>query len=113
MLVEADAVRRRAREDKAAIALHAGHGRQAELLAAQTLLVGFVESWSDQLALVRVGPAVIGAAEHRLVAAFPVAHEIGAMAAAVEEHAKLAVLAAHEDDGLQANLPAYVVAVLR
>src|SRR5262245_37838275 len=102
MLVEADAVRRRAREEQAAIALHAGHGRQAELLAAQPLLVGLVEGRRDQLALVRIGPAVIGAAEHRLVAALAMADEIGAMPAAVEEDAKLAVLAAHQDDGLQA-----------
>ncbi len=56
---------------------------------------------------------MVRAAEHLLVAALVVAHEIGPMPAAVEEDANLAVLAAHDDNRLQADLPSNVVAVVR
>src|SRR4029078_7218259 len=71
--------------------------------------IGFVECRCDQVAVVRIGPAMIWATEYLLVAALVVADEVGAMPAAVEECTQLVVLASHQDDGLQPDLPADIV----
>jgi hypothetical protein len=55
---------------------------------------------------------VVLAAEHITVAALVRAHQVGAVPAPVEQDADLAVLAAHHDDRLQADLPADVIAVV-
>ena len=56
---------------------------------------------------------MIGASQHPCIALFVVAHQIGAVPAAVEEDPDFTVAAAHHQHGLQADLPSKVIAVLR
>src|SRR3954470_6298958 len=64
----------------------------------------------DQVAIDRVGPAVIGANELRSVVAALVTHQVGAMAATVIENPDFVVGTAHHDDGLLTDAATHVVA---
>ena len=93
-------------EDEATVARHVRRGDKAELFAVEVvgLAVALAHGHRMQAAIGVEGPAVIGAAKALAgIALLHVANDGAAMAAAVVQHAHLAIGMAHADDRLAPN----------
>ncbi len=89
---------------------HARRAPEPEGGLVERLAVAGVVRHAEQVAGVREGPAVVGAAEGTRAPLWRIADEVAAMRAAVEQHVQLAVLATREDDRLPRESLGHVVA---
>src|SRR5580658_2780390 len=112
MFIERDSVRRKAAEHKSAIGSHPGNAGKAEVFLAQRPAVAVGIRDGAELAVVAVGPAVVGASENFRVALRYLTHGGGPMAASIEQQAHLAAVIAHHDHGRASDFPQPVVARL-
>src|SRR5262249_42948821 len=85
---------------------------EREIFPAQIGVVTLLEGGFQEPARARVRPTMVRTGEHLDVGALSLADEIATMAAAVEEHTDLSVVATYHDHRLQADLTAYEIAGL-
>ena len=77
------------------------HRHETPALALQFVVIGLLQiRHADQLAVIAVGPAVIGAAEAGRIAVIGSAQPVAAMPADIEEGAYHSIGAAHYQDGV-------------
>ena len=91
----------------------ARHPGEAELFLRRRPVVATAERTTEQPARVAERPAVVRAAERAGVSTLDVAHDVPAMAAAVEEQVNVPLPVAGHDHGLRADRLEHVVVGLR